>query len=91
MESCNRMTSIITLSEVDMSSKELSNFIIDNKNNAVDSHEMSDIKFIDLTKYAINNFLNDKSIKVGSTGAFGLYAVSWWLENKDNENYKGLK
>ena len=91
MESCNRMSSIITLSEVDMSSKELSNFIIANKNNAVDSHEMSDIKFIDLTKYAINNFLNDKSVKVGSTGAFGLYAVSWWLENKDNENYKGLK
>ena len=42
-------------------------------------------------KSNINNFLNDKSVKVGSTGAFGLYAVSWWLENKDNENYKGLK
>lgn len=81
IESCNRMTSIMTLSEVDMSSKELSNFIIANKNNAVDSYEMSDIKFIDLTKDAINNFLNDKSVKVGNTGAFGLYAVSWWLEN----------
>ncbi len=76
------MTSIITLSEVvDMSSKELSNFIIANKNNAVDSCEMSDIKFIDLTKDAINNVLNDKSIKVGSTGAFGLYAMLWQIEN----------
>lgn len=72
---CKNATCITSFAEIGMNSKEFEKFIINNRKNAVDSYEMSEIKFIDLTKEGIENFLNDKSIALGSMGAISLYAL----------------
>lgn len=47
-----------------MTSNEFKDFIINNKSNAIDNYEIADIRFVDLTKDSINNFLKINQLRL---------------------------